>query len=69
MPYLADLGTEVERVSHSTLQAATDAGGDTDKPYYVVPGHELQQVRLSSLRESILPLSGLTENIKICIVL
>ncbi|KDR21681.1 hypothetical protein L798_03806 [Zootermopsis nevadensis] len=43
MPYLADLGTEVERVSHSTLQAATDAGGDTDKPYYVVPGHELQQ--------------------------
>lgn len=65
MPYLADLGKEVESVSHSILQAATDMGNDTDKPYYVVPRHELQQVRLCSLHESILSVWGLTENIKI----
>jgi hypothetical protein len=45
MPYLADLGAEVERVSHSILQAAINMENNTSKPYYVVPDHELQEVR------------------------
>jgi hypothetical protein len=50
MPYLADLGTQVEKASHSTLQAAINMGHDANKPYYVVPGHELQRVRLTALQ-------------------
>jgi hypothetical protein len=46
MPYLADIGTETDRVCQSMLQAAINLGSDTNKPYYVVPVHELQQVRL-----------------------
>ncbi|XP_033606674.1 minichromosome maintenance domain-containing protein 2 isoform X2 [Cryptotermes secundus] len=43
MPYLADTGTEADRVSHSMLQAAIGLGNNTTKPYYAVPVHELQQ--------------------------
>jgi hypothetical protein len=46
MPYLADIGAEADRVSHSMLQAAVNLGSNTNKPYYVVPVHELQQVSL-----------------------
>jgi hypothetical protein len=47
MPYLADLGSEADTVSHSILQTALNMGSNVNKPYYVVPDKELQQVRLS----------------------
>lgn len=47
MPYLADLGSEEDTVSHSILQTAINMGSNISKPYYVVPYQELQQVRLS----------------------
>jgi len=47
MPYLADLGSQADAVSHSILQAALNMGNNINKPYYVVPDQELQQVRLS----------------------
>jgi hypothetical protein len=47
MPYLADLGSEADTVSHSILQTALNMGSNINKPYYVVPDQELQQVRVT----------------------
>jgi hypothetical protein len=47
MPYLADLGSEADAVSHSILQTALNTGSNISKPYYMVPNQELQQVRVT----------------------
>jgi hypothetical protein len=49
MPYLADLDSEADGVSHSILQTALNKGSNINKPYYVVPDEELQQVRFTQV--------------------